>query len=180
LGGIRRGLRRIIRYLVLKPAALIGWLIGLVIVVALIAVVPMFAPSIPGLANLRGASAPVATENYMRGNRDYNADLMWGSLNNDAQSKLKDQGGSVQDLQKQMETARQHGIKLEEVSYIGGKALPDGTSMQFYLVGIRQADTIPDPNNPNNQVKNPNARSDVDYQPYMFTLDRDGKIAKVQ
>ena len=35
--------------------------------------------------------------------------------------------------------------------------------MQFYLVGIRQQ-----------------ARSDIDYQPYMFTLDRDGKIAKVQ
>jgi len=105
---------------------------------------------------------------------------MWGSLNDDAQSRLRDQGGSVQDLQKQMETAKQHGIKLEEVSYIGGKALPDGTSMQFYLVGIRQADTIPDPANPATQIKNPNARSDIDYQPYMFTLDRDGKIAKVQ
>ena len=37
-----------------------------------------------------------------------------------------------------MEAAKQQGIKLEEVSYVGGKALPDGTSMQFYLVGIRQ------------------------------------------
>jgi hypothetical protein len=62
-----------------------------------------------------------------------------------------------------MEAAKQHGMKLEEVSYIGGKSLPDGSSMQFYLVGIRQQ-----------------ARSDIDYQPYMFTLDRDGKIAKVQ
>jgi hypothetical protein len=180
LGGIRRGLRSIIRHFILNPAALIGWLIGLIVVIALIVAVPIFAPSIPVLANLRGASAPAATENYMRGNRDYNADLMWGSLNNDAQSRLRDQGGSVQDLQKQMETAKQHGIRLEEVSYIGGKALPDGTSMQFYLVGIRQADTIPDPANPATQIKNPNARSDIDYQPYMFTLDRDGKIAKVQ
>ena len=46
---------------------------------------------------------------------------------------------------------------------LGGKAQPDGTSIQFYLVGIRQP-----------------PRSDIDYQPYMFTLDRDGKIAKVQ
>jgi len=29
-------------------------------------------------------------------------------------------------------------MKLEEVSYVGGKAMPDGTSVQFYLVGIRQ------------------------------------------
>jgi hypothetical protein len=62
-----------------------------------------------------------------------------------------------------MDAAKSKGIKLEEVSYIGGKSQPDGTSMQFYLVGVRQQ-----------------ARPDVDYQPYMFTLDRDGKIAKVQ
>jgi hypothetical protein len=62
-----------------------------------------------------------------------------------------------------MESARSHGIKLEDVSYVGGKTLPDGTSVQFYLVGTRQQ-----------------TRSDLDYQPYMFTLDRDGKIAKVQ
>jgi hypothetical protein len=163
LGGLRLGLRRVIRYLILRPAALVAWLIGLIAVIALIVAVPTFAPSIPGMANLRGASAPLSTEDYMRGNRDYNADLMWTSLNNDAQVKLRDQGGSLEDLQKQMEAAKQHGMKLEEVAYIGGKSLPDGTSMQFYLVGIRQQ-----------------ARSDIDYQPYMFTLDRDGKIAKVQ
>ena len=163
MGGFRRALIRIIRHIILKPTALLGWLLGLVVVIALVALVPILLPSIPGMVNLRGASAPPSTEDYMRGNRDYNADLMLASLNNDAQSRLRNQGGSPEDLQKQMENAKQHGIKLEEVSYIGGKALPDGSSMQFYLVGIRQQ-----------------ARSDIDYQPYMFTLDRDGKIAKVQ
>jgi len=99
----------------------------------------------------------------LRGNRDYNADLVWNSLNNDAQTRLSAGGGSLDDLRQQMDTAKQKGVKLEEVSYIGGKSLPDGTSMQFYLVGIRQP-----------------TRSDIDYQPYMFTLDHDGKIAKVQ
>jgi hypothetical protein len=122
----------------------------------------MFAPSIPGLAQLRGNPPPTSTEDYLRGNRDYNADLVWASLSDDAQNRLRTQGGSLEGLQQQMETARQRGVKLEEVSYVGGKSLPDGTSMQFYLVGIRQQ-----------------AR-DIDYQPYMFTLDRDGKIAKVQ
>jgi hypothetical protein len=167
VGGFRRALISTIRYFVLKPAALIGWLAGLVVVVALIVGVVMFsstiASSIPGFSTLRGQSAPTATEEYLRGNRDYNADLVWGSLNNDAQSRLQSSGGSLEDLQRQMEAARKNGVKLEEVSYIGGKSLPDGTSMQFYLVGIRQQ-----------------ARSDIDYQPYMFTLDRDGKIAKVQ
>jgi hypothetical protein len=163
VGGLRRALIRTIRYFVLKPAALVAWLAAVVAVVAAIVLLPTYAPSIPGLGNLRPATAPPSTEDYLRGNRDYNANLVWASLSADAQTRLQSGGGSLEDLQRQMEAAKGAGIKLEEVSYIGGKALPDGTSMQFYLVGIRQQ-----------------ARSDIDYQPYMFTLDRDGKIAKVQ
>jgi hypothetical protein len=159
----RRPLVRLVRHFVLHPGALFGWLAAVLAVIALVLLVPFIAPSVPGLSQLRGSSAPLATEDYLRGNRDYNADLVWGSLNTDAQSRLQNRGGSLEDLQRQMEAARQQGIRLEEISYIGSHALPDGTSMQFYLVGIRQQ-----------------ARSDIDYQPYMFTLDRDGKIAKVQ
>jgi hypothetical protein len=163
VAGVRVAFRNIIRYFVLKPAALVAWLAGVVVVIAAIVLVPMLLPSIPGLSGLRSNTAPAATENYLRGNQQYNADLVWNSLDSDAQSRLQTQGGSLDDLQKQMESARSQGVKLEEVSYIGGKAQSDGTSIQFYLVGIRQP-----------------PRSDIDYQPYMFTLDRDGKIAKVQ
>src|SRR5947209_19690734 len=124
----------------------------------------MLMPSVPVLSNLRSQSAPPAAEDYLRGNRDYNADLVWNSLDNDAQSRLASQGGSRDDLQQQMDAAKQKGVQLAEMAYIGGKSLPDGTSMQFYLVGIRQQ----------------TGSSSIDYQPYMFTLDRDGKIAKVQ
>jgi hypothetical protein len=163
VGGFRRTLVRLIRYFVLRPAALFGWLAVVLAVVAVILLFPLFAPSIPALNQLRGNPPPSATEDYLRGNRDYNADLVWSSLSGDAQNRLRNQGGSLETLQQQMEAARQQGIRLEEASYVGGKSLPDGTSMQFYLVGIRQQ-----------------SRSDIDYQPYMFTLDRDGKIAKVQ
>ena len=163
MGGVRRTLIRTIRYFILKPAALVAWLVVLVLVVAAVVVAPTFLSSIPGLANLRGSSAPNATEDYIKGNRDYNADLVWNSLDNDAQSRITSQGGSRESLQQQMEAARQKGVQLAETSYIGGKSLPDGTSMQFYLVGIRQQ-----------------TGSSIDYQPYMFTLDRDGKIAKIQ
>jgi hypothetical protein len=163
VGGIRKGLIRGIRYLVLHPATLIGGLAVLVLVVAAIVAAPLYIGSIPGLASLRTQSAPTATEDYLRGNRDYNADLVWNSLDSDAQSRLSSSGGSRDDLQQQMDAAKQRGVQIAETSYIGGKSLPDGTSMQFYLVGVRQ------------QVG-----ASVDYQPYMFTLDRDGKIAKVQ
>jgi len=147
----------------MRPAVFFGWLAALLVLVAAILLVPFFAPSIPGVNQLRPQAAPTSTEDYLRGNRDYNADLVWASLNSDAQNRLKDQGGSLEGLQQQMESARSHGVKLEDASYVGGKTLPDGTSVQFYLVGVRQQ-----------------TRSDLDYQPYMFTLDRDGKIAKVQ
>jgi hypothetical protein len=160
VGGIRRTLVRSIRFFVLKPAALLGLLLVVVLIVAGM----IYAPTMLGSVGLRpGQSEPQATGDYLRGNRDYNADLVWQSLSSDAQQRLSGQGGSEEDLQRQMEAARQRGFKLEDYSYIGGKSLPDGTSMQFYLVSVRQQQ-----------------RPDLDYQPYMFTLDRDGKIAKVQ
>ena len=163
MAGVRVGLRNTVRYFVLKPAMLVPWLAAVAVIVAAIVLVPTLLPQIPGLANLRAQTAPPATESYLRGNRDYNADLVWNSLNNDAQTRLSAGGGSLDDLRQQMDSAKQKGVRLEETAYIGGKSLPDGTSMQFYLVGIRQP-----------------TRSDIDYQPYMFTLDASGKIAKVQ
>ena len=160
---MRQGLVRGIRYLVLHPAALIVPLAILVILVAGVIAAPLYMGSIPGLANLRSQTAPSATEDYLRGNQTYNADLVWNSLDSDAQSHLSSQGASRDGLQQQMDAAKQRGVQIAETSYIGSKSLPDGTSMQFYLVGVRQQ-----------------AGSNVDYQPYMFTLDRDGKIAKVQ
>jgi hypothetical protein len=160
VGGIRRILIRTIRFFVVRPAALLGVLL----VVILVGLGVTFAPSIPGVAAMRpGQSEPQATGDYLRGNRDYNADLVWQSLNSDARQRMSGQGATEEDLQRQMESARQRGSKLEDYSYIGGKTLADGTSMQFYLVSVRQQ-----------------TRADLDYQPYMFTLDRDGKIAKVQ
>jgi hypothetical protein len=160
---MRKRLVRGIRYLLLRPAALIASVAAIVVVVALIVAAPLYIGSIPGVASLRQQTAPTSTEDYLRGNRDYNADLVWNSLDSDAQSRLTSQGGSRDDIQQQMDAAKQRGVQVAEMSYIGGKTLPDGTSMQFYLVGVRQQ-----------------SGANLDYQPYMFTLDHDGKIAKVQ
>jgi hypothetical protein len=160
---MRKGLVRGIRYFVLRPGALVVVLAAVVLVVAVIVAAPLYVGYIPGVASLRTQTAPNATEDYLHGNRDYNADLVWNSLDADAQSRLSSRGGSRDDIQQQMDAAKQRGVQITEMSYIGGKSLPDGTSMQFYLIGVRQQ-----------------TGANTDYQPYMFTLDRDGKIAKVQ
>jgi hypothetical protein len=164
VGPLRRALVRVIRFCIERPAAFFGSLAVLLAAVALMLLVPVLAPmgALPGIALPRGSAAPAATEDYLYGNRDYDGARMWNSLSSDAQQRLAQAGGSVDDLQRQMQAAKDRGLKLEEFSYIGGKSLPDGTSVQFYLVGVR------DQQNP------------IDYQPYMFTLDRTGKITKVQ
>ena len=108
--------------------------------------------------------APTSTESYLRGNRDFNADLMWTALAPEAQERFRARGATTQELQQQMDAAREQGTKLEDFSYIGGQQLPDGTSMHFYLV----------------LTKGPQSRADPTYIPYVFTLDRGGKIARVQ
>jgi hypothetical protein len=160
---MRGGLVRTVRYFVLHPAVTVAVIAAVVVVVALIVAAPLYVSYVPGVSSLRSQTAPTATEDYLRGNRDYNADLVWNALDADAQTRLTSTGGTKDDLQQQMNAAKQRGVQIAEMSYIGGKSLPDGTSMQFYLVGVRQQ-----------------SGANVDYQPYMFTLDRDGKIAKVQ
>jgi hypothetical protein len=156
---------RVIRFCIERPAAAFGSLAVLLAAVAVILLLPALAPAgalLPGISLPRGTAAPAATEDYLHGNRDYDGTLMWNSLSSDAQQRLAQAGSSADDLQRQMQAAKDRGLRLEEFSYIGGKALPDGTSVQFYLVGFR------DQQNP------------IDYQPYMFTLDTSGKITKVQ
>jgi hypothetical protein len=163
---VRRALVRVIRFCIDRPVAFFGGLLAVVAVIAAIVLIPLLLAnvSVPGVTLTRGASAPPsATEDYLRGNQNYDAQLMWNSLSSDAQQQLSGQGGSASTLDRQMQAAKDRGIKLEEFSYIGGKPLPDGTSVQFYLVGMQDQ-----------------PQASVDYQPYMFTLDRTGKITKVQ
>jgi hypothetical protein len=166
---IRRTLVRTIRYFILRPAYLYGVIAVMLAVVAAVLLIPTFAAGGPsqrsfGFGLPRPGGEPSATQEYMRGNREYNADLVWRSLSDEAQERLRGQGSSPESLQAGMQAAKDRGlVKVEEVSYIGGRDLPDGTSMQFYLVGYRAS-----------------SKTDLEYVPYLFTLDRGGKIAKVQ
>src|SRR5205823_11284651 len=55
--------------------------------------------------------APQATENYLKGNQTYNADLMWNSFSDDALDRFRARGGTQQDMQRQLELARSSGTK---------------------------------------------------------------------
>ena len=170
-------IRGLIRMLILRPLAGVALLLTALVAVVAIAVYAMNPglprPSVgairlPGMSDSPGASAsrsaPQATENYLKGNQTFNAELMWSALATEAQERFRSRGSTLPELQRQMESARDQGTQLDEFSYVGGQGLPDGTSMHFYLV----------------LTKGPQSRSDPQYVPYVFTLDRAGKISRVQ
>jgi len=158
-----------IRGLVTHPIRFVIVLVALLAGVALIifqAGLPTLSLSMPSAPFRIGSSggAPNSTESYMRGTETFNADLVWSALSEEAQGRYRSRGGSMQALQTQMDQAKQAGAQLEHVTYIGGQAFPDGTSMHFYTVLTR----------------GPQAKSDAEPVPYIFTLDKAGKIVRVQ
>jgi hypothetical protein len=164
---IKRIMHRLIRGTVEHPIRLVIVLLALFGAAALVifqAGLPSMSLALPISPSFRGGSAPKSTENYMKGTETFNADLVWNSLSDDAQNRYRSRGGSMQQLQQQMDQAKQAGAQLDQVTYIGGQSFPDGTSMHFYTV----------------LTKGPQAQSTAEPIPYVFTLDPSGKIVRVQ
>ena len=165
---VKRILHRLVRGVIVHPIRFVIVLVALIAGVTLVmlqAGLPAFSFSLPGPSFKVGSSgAPNSTENYMKGTETFNAELVWNALSDEAQGRYRSRGGSMQALQSQMDQAKQAGAQLEQVTYIGGQAFPDGTSMHFYTVLTR----------------GPQSRTDAEPIPYVFTLDKSGKIVRVQ
>jgi len=165
---VKRVLHRVIRGLVVHPIRFVIVLVALIAGIALMvfqAGLPTVSLSLPTAPfKVGSAGAPNSTESYMKGTETFNADLVWASLSDEAQGRYRSRGGSMQALQSQMDQAKQAGTQLEHVTYIGGQSFSDGTSMHFYTVLTR----------------GPQAKSDAEPVPYIFTLDKSGKIVRVQ
>jgi hypothetical protein len=165
---IKRILHRLVRSIIVHPVRFVIVLVALLAAASL----ALFQSGLPALSlslpsapfRVGGGGAPSATENYMKGTETFNAELVWNALSDEAQGRYRSRGGSMQALQGQMDQAKQAGAQLEQVTYIGGQAFPDGTSMHFYTVLTR----------------GPQSRTDAEPVPYVFTLDKSGKIVRVQ
>ena len=164
---VKRLLHRVIRGVVTRPirfAILIVALLAGASLVLLQTGVPTVTFSMPSALSFGGGSQPSSTQSYMRGTETFNAELVWNAYNEEAQGMYRSRGVNVAAMQSQMDQARQAGVKMEQVTYIGGHAFPDGTSMHFYTVLTR----------------GPQPRAEAEPMWYVFTLDRSGKIARVQ
>jgi hypothetical protein len=164
---VKRLLHRVVRGIVTRPirfAILIVALLAGASLVVLQTGLPSVSLAMPSAMKVGSSGQPNSTESYMRGTETFNAELVWNAYNEEAQGMYRSRGVNVQAMQSQMDQAKQAGVKMEQVTYIGGQAFPDGTSMHFYTVLTR----------------GPQPRAEAEPMWYVFTLDRSGKIARVQ
>jgi hypothetical protein len=167
---VKRILHRLVRGVVVHPIRFVIVLAAIIAGAALLifqAGMPAVSLALPSAPFKVGSGgAPNSTESYMHGTETFNAEMVWNAYSDEAQGRYRSRGISMQALQSQMDQAKQAGVQLEQVTYIGGQSFPDGTSMHFYTVLTR---------GPQAQ-----SRSDAEPVPYVFTLDKSGKIVRVQ
>lgn len=110
----------------------------------------------------RADSEPTATAMYLKGQEAYDAHLVWDAYSERAIREAQRRGLTVDDTQRQLDRARQAGNRIEQVNYVGGYPIPNG-SMHFYVI-----------------LRSDGARREATPIPYVFTLDASGKIDYVE
>ena len=160
-------LRRLMYGGVVLGRALRPYAAFVVIIVALLGVLGwmsylLWGPKAAPAMFERADSLPpaAAVENYIKGQQDYNADMMWDAYSTDYQAAQLANGASKATLQAQASGMRSAGLRFVHSDYIGGVHLDGGRSMYFYTIDLTRADQ-------HGRI------------PYIFTADADGKIVDV-
>ena len=166
--------RRVLRRIGIRAGRAVarrGRLIGVVFLAGAICIAanalglgpPVFEISVQSAAAPRPTPdpEPPATATYLRGQQTYDAELVWEAYSERALRDLQRRGATIEDLQRQLDRARDSGTRIEQARYVGGSLIPDG-SLHFYVV-----------------TRSVRARNEISYVPYIFTLDSRGKIDQV-
>ena len=118
-----------------------------------------------GLAHLAPfLPPPVSVTTYIQGMVQFDAGMMWQSLDQSAVAAMINQNGSEQALQKKLDQARSQGASYDDVAYVGGTHLLDGSQYSFYVVT-------------RTGFSSPNTR---DQEFFVFTVGASGKISAIQ
>ncbi|HLQ33348.1 MAG TPA: hypothetical protein VK457_11725 [Chloroflexota bacterium] len=107
-----------------------------------------------------------ATEDFIKGQTTFNAQLMWQSFSDDLKQQLTRRGTNQASLQRQLDQRKQSGSKVEQVQYVGGVQAPDGTRLFVYSLTI--------------DVPNQQGQQGVAENHYVLTVDQTDKIIKVE
>ena len=163
---LQRLLRRFVRAVIQKRGVLLAVvLVGLLAGGGIAGYRALTGHGRPMALPLPGTGAePPATERFLRGNQTFDAEMVWEAYSETAQARFASRGGSLAEIRRQLEAARQSGTRIEGFDYIGGRQLQGGGSIEFYLVTVVSGQT----------------QGQREFVPYVFTLDASGKIDRVQ
>ncbi len=137
----------------------------LLLVIALIFVsTARFSTPNNAMASQKIGVAPATTEQYFKGQSNYDSNMIWSVLSDDLKTRAAMSGATQDDLQAQLDDAKSSGRQVDQINYIGSYSMQDGKSMQFYVATVRRSG------------------SDTSSDPifYVFTLDTDGKILNIE
>ncbi len=104
---------------------------------------------------------PPAVEQYLKAQQNFDANGMWSVISDDLKQQLASNNTTLNDLQSELEAAKQAGRHYGKAIYVGGVALGDGTDAYFYVLTV-------DTSSGQQQI------------PYTYVVDSSGKIASIQ
>lgn len=119
---------------------------------------PAAAAQVDMRAPLVEPSAPV--QNYIKGQQNYNAELMWTALSSESQASRLSGGSTKQSLQSQIDQKKDSDVRYNRYDYIGGVQTDGGGDMFFYSVDV--------------QIQNQTYKL-----PMTFVVNADGKIENI-
>ena len=101
-------------------------------------------------------------EKYLQAQAAFDGKGMWDLIGDEMKSSMQVNGNvSLQQLQQELDNAKQQGRRYSSAVYVGGVPMSGGQSVYFYVL----------------KVDSPNGSAEV---PYIYIVGSDGKIASIQ
>jgi len=100
-------------------------------------------------------------ESYLKAQANFDAQGMWNSIGSELKQQMQAQNITAQQLQQELDSARQQGRRYRAASYVGGTPMIQGGAVYFYVL----------------TVDTPSGTADV---PYIYVVGQDGKIVSIQ
>lgn len=122
-----------------------------------VAPTPSVATTSGGLSSVQGLlPSPHAPVQFLHAQQAGDANTMWGLLSDSFK-----QGTSLQQLQAQLQQMQPRMGSIQHIAYVGGAKEADGNGVYLYLLTVDQS-------------------GQTDQVTYLFTLDPQGKIVKIE
>jgi hypothetical protein len=106
------------------------------------------------------ARSPVV-ESYLQAQANFDANGMWDTISDTLKQQLASSNTTVQQLQDELDAAKQAGRQYSSALYVGGAQIDSSSSAYFYVL----------------TVDTPGGTTRV---PYIYVVGQDGKIDSIQ